>query len=92
MLSYARGLTTPPPGVDGSIRLGGCDAQARKQAQQDGHHRQGAAQTGNQMHQTKPLHQMPSGANAACIIKFFLSESHAPYQRQACITSQELMA
>ena len=23
----------------------------------------------------KPLHQMPSGANAACIIKFFLSES-----------------
>ena len=47
------GSDDPPPGEDRSIRLGGCDAQARKHSQQDDSHRQDAAQTGNQMHQTK---------------------------------------
>ena len=43
----------PPPGEYGSVRLGGCDAQACQQADQDGHHRQDATQAGNQMHETK---------------------------------------
>ena len=43
----------PPPGEYGSVRLGGCDAQACQQADQDDHHRQRATQTGNQMHETK---------------------------------------
>ena len=47
------GSDDPPPGEDRSIRLGGCDAQARKHSQQDDSHRHDATQTGNQMHQTK---------------------------------------
>ena len=62
----------PPPGEDGSVRLGGCDAQACQQAQQDGRHRQGATQTGNQMHETKTpspntkrnQHRMPIQSSA----------------------------
>ena len=37
----------------------------------------------------KPLHQTPSGTNAACLIKFFLSESRAACQCQPCIGLQE---
>ena len=37
----------------------------------------------------KPLHQTPSGANAACLHKFYLSESRAVCQRQSCIRLQE---
>ena len=37
----------------------------------------------------KPLHQTPSGANAACLRKFYLSESCAACQCQLCIRLQE---
>ena len=37
----------------------------------------------------KPLHQTPSGANTACLRKFYLSESRAVCQRQSCIGLQE---
>ena len=47
------GSDDPPPGEYGSVRLGGCDAQACQQADQDGRHRHDATQTGNQMHETK---------------------------------------
>ena len=47
------GSDDPPPGVDRSVRLGGCDAQACQHSQQDDRHRQDAAQTGNQMHEIK---------------------------------------
>ena len=33
--------------------MGGCDAQACQQAQQDDHHRQDATQPGTQMHETE---------------------------------------
>ena len=37
----------------------------------------------------KPLRQTPSGANAACLRKFFLPESHAACHRQPCTRLQE---
>ena len=37
----------------------------------------------------KPLHQTPSGTNAACLRKFYLSEIRAACQCQSCIGLQE---
>ena len=66
--------------------LGVASAQARKHSQQDDSHRQDAAQTGNQMHETKT----PSPNTKRYLCRLPIQSSAC--QRQPCITSQEPMA
>ena len=80
------GSDDPPPGEYGSVRLGGCDAHACQHSQQDDRHRQDAAQTGNQMHQTKTL--SPNTKRYLCRLPI----QRSACQRQPCIKSQEPMA